>query len=734
MKILILAEKQNAAKDIAAVFGISEKDEDGFFSGSFRGDEITVSYSNGHCMRIKTPEEIDKKFAKWNINDLPIRYPSGLAALTEIRNKKVLLAKLIRKIKNATFILNAGDAGREGELIQRWIIKKAGAEGKAQGRMWMQSLTKEAIFEAYRNKTTYIPCQEQVKRHSYDCDMDKIKFFNNLYAAGEARAVMDAFLGFNYSRALSLMKTDHLTVAYGRCQSPLVNAIVKRDIEIENFIKEGYSYVMITANKGDEEFESRLVREKDKKLEHVIFKGDKRTKEAQEVINNLADIVEVKLYEEKYKVQNPPKPYDILSLQKEMATKYKYEADETLDICQKLYDTYHILSYPRTDSRYLTTEIRPYLRDVARLFCFGKFKEMLLAGGALEIPDRYFSNDKVVDHYALVPVSEGNMTAEEYEKIYKRLSEKERNVFDAVATSFLSLFLLPREYNAVKVVLSSGGYDFMATGQTEINPGFSKFMNHEDTGKEKNGKAAKLPSLTQGENIQITKKSIKEDVTKPKKRYNTASLLELMKIHKIGTGATRDTILKEITEVKGSNKKAYVTRKGGNYISTDFGREVNSVIPDRLKSISYLSSLDGKLKEIEEGRRSKDLFISDMIDDFSKFLKEEKDRCGNDNLLKAKDFDKCEYKCPICGGNIIERDEFYGCENYKRSDEPCKFTLSKKQYGKTLTKKQISDLMTKGKTSSVVKGLKAKSGRKMDGYLLLKTEGGKARVFVEFAD
>lgn len=710
INIVYLTEKVSAAAAVASALGIdtSNRNADGFFEGIFAGKRNVVVYTNGHIFELKEPEALDARYKVWSLEDLPIRYGMALDDLVAKDDKRILYIKIKNELKNADLIINAGDAGREGELIQRRLIDKAAVKATVY-RLWTQSLTKEAVMKA---KDDLYIVRTALDMYT-DRQRKKKEVFDNLYAAGRVRAYMDALMGFNYSRAVSLARTQSITVAYGRCQSPLVNMIIERDKEIETFVPAPFAYVEAMISSFGKSFTATLTDREGKRLE---FNDENK---AREYIKGLSDKGGISSTGATRKTEHPDKPFDILTLQKEMARLYDFTADHTLSLCQRLYEDYHILSYPRTDSRYYTTDLKKECsRVLTALSLSGVYDDMedLQIG---EIPARYFNDKKVADHHAFMPViPEGGL-----ERAYAELTGDEKKVFRAVAENFLSLFLPDHVYDALQITVTSGEYMFCAHGKREVEKGYT-ILREED--REDKKEPALPPDLAEGERVSIEPEVILSE-RKPKQHYTTESLLNLMKVYNIGTGATRDTIIKELITPKGSNSKASVVKEGRYYISTDFGRLINDLIPDKIKSIEFLAGLESALKKIEEGRLGEEAFLKSLDAEIESNISEIiRDR---DKVPRISYYDTgLAHKCPVCGAPLVSYREFYGCSRYN-DPKPCRFTVSKQIRGKKLSDKTIAELLTRGR-SRKLKFL-SKDGREYSACVTLSLDGGKGRLSVE---
>lgn len=706
--LVILAEKANAAEAYAEAIGVKNlhKNRDGFLEGEVSFSigsreepvHVEIVHSQGHCLRLLDPEEIDENYKKWDVAMLPIPFDDNkLKAIDDYKERKLNAIK--KALGAADYIINAGDSGREGELIQRWILKEAGKERNIY-RLWTSSLTIAAIKKAYDNLLN---------------DPTSKEMLDNLYASGKARAIMDKYIGFNYSRLISLTKTAGVTVNYGRCKSPLTHAIIERDLEIENFVKRPFSYIKLKL--GNEiTFNGVLISDNGEKLE---FDNHAAAAEVLEKLQHEAKVISVK---KENGVDNPPKPFDILTIQKEMSKKYDYEADVTLSICQDLYDKHKILSYPRTDSRYLTADLKEELKDTVKALDFGEFKQYVSSCCMREIPNRYFNDKKVIDHHGLIPVvPQGGI-----ETKYEKLNEAEKNVYDAIIKNFISLFMESSRYEKTEIITEAAGYKIKSKLKNVTEIGYKALFN-DDAVETDDVDILSIGSINEGELISINEKEVVDTETKPKQHFTTASLLDFMKIHNIGTGATRDGIIKELTEKKGHNVSSTVKKDGKYFISTEFGRSMDAVIPDRLKSIEFLSEVDGKLADVENGKLSFDDFMADVQAKFKADLIEM--ASNTEVLMENKREEKAIFDCPCCGNKLVDKGWGYACKGWKKDGSGCNFNLPKKISGKTLSEKVLLELLTYKTTKKEIKGFKSqKSGKKYNARLKLDIVDGKSKI------
>lgn len=737
-KSVIMTEKKNAAMDILDALGLSDVrrvGDSGFIHGMAAEDEeVVLVWSNGHCLELPEPEQIDPDYKKWQLKDLPLPLLSDMELIIK-PEKKGLVYDIRRELVDADDIVNAGDAGREGELIQRWILNYV-LEGKQRlkkpSRLWLQSMNKSAIQKAFENLLGASP--------------EDVKTLDQLYDSGRARAIMDKYIGYNYSRLISLTQTDGLTVNYGRCKSPLVHAIVERDMEIENFVPVPFRYLeVVLEKKAANVFCSGAENTEDQEFKAVLVGDDKnrinftedRYEELERIYRSLKDRSTVLSIETKSKCITPPHPYDTLQIQKLMASRFGYSADQTLDILERLYDTYKILSYPRTESRYYTTDLKGDLQLVLQALDFDEFAPMATGARNGSIADKYFNDKKVADHHALTPVLPEKGTLQE---VYQRLTEEERLVYRQILLNFIALHYPNYEYEAVEVLTENNGHHFLSKGRTVKCIGFRKVYAEEKRGPNADEDAPgekdaqSLPSLRPGELVVVSSAVVRNDKTRPKSRFTTATLLDYMQVHNIGTGATRDTIIKELTMCKGRNLSPSVRRDGKYFISTQLGRDMDDCIPDKLKSIEFLKKMEKAISDIAEGKLQLREFLYDIDREFKEDLEEMK--AHPTVKLSERTYGRKlreDMHCPVCGSPLTDVGWGFSCSRWTKNGSGCRFSIGRKQFNKKLSEKVIKQLLENGESRDVIRHLKGKSGKPFDAKLVLEIlKEGKTRVRPEF--
>lgn len=682
-KILVIAEKPQAGRDIAKALGVSEKG-----NGYLEGTDYIVTWAIGHLIELKSPEEVDEKYKQWNIEDLPLPTDNGLKVKKETATQFKVIKTLIQR-PDIDMLINAGDAGREGYLIQSWIYRMAGNK-KPIKVLWASSLTDEAIKKAFQNL-----------KNDYD--------FKGMLEEAEARAFGDQKLGFNYSRLLTLTRAEQGTVlAYGRCQTPLLNMVVMRDRAIEQFISEPYYMVEATYHKG---FKGMLVDEIGKGMRFA----DRLAAEAIEgKCHNAKGTVISYLAEEKK--EKAPLLYSLDELQIKMGKKYGFTPDYTLAVAQNLYEKHKIMSYPRTDSQYLTSDLFNEIGQHLMSCNFGAFQPLIarIDFSNLAADKSYFNDGKVTDHHALIPTINSNM-----EQIYQALEENEKRVFDEVVFSIIAIFYPAYSYLSTQVTIDIKGAVFLSSGTTIKRLGYKEiFSAQKNNSKEGNAVELQiLPELKEGDLVAVDNVIILDKKTVPPKKYTPATLIKIMKKYNIGTTATRAEIVKKLQ----TSRRQYMILEKGKYSSTDLGREFIDVIPNELKSPQLTMQFEDKLQQIGRGELCKKDFLQEL----------DKEIKRNIELFAAPAVKKIGTKreeesigtCPVCQKALYSGKKNYYCSGYKAG---CKFVIWKTMAGKTLADQQIRKLLEAGQTG-VIKGFTSKNGSKFSASL--KIDSDKKIVF-----
>lgn len=676
-KILIVAEKPTAAADIAKVVGAAEK-----HNGYMEGERYVVTYAVGHLVTLKKPQEHDEKYKQWDLQNLPISFPisESLKIIPKSSRQFKIIKSLIHR-SDIDSLINAGDAGREGYLIQEWIYRMAGCR-LPKKVLWASSLTTTGIQTAMNNlKDSSLP------------------EFQSILREAEARAEGDYILGYNYSPLLTLTRAYSQTLSYGRCQTPLLQLVASRDEEIKNFKSEPYWNIGVTYNKG---FKGVLIDTdtEEEKIKKFMDKPDAETAFAKSKGKG-----RVILYETEEKRVKAPLLYNLAKLQQDMGRKYSFSPDKTLQIAQALYEKYKILSYPRTDSQYLSTDIYDEITEHIRSCRFGAFSKLIdkIDFSGIKADKSYFNDLKVTDHHALIPTINNEM-----EEKYNSLQEDERKVFDVIVLSLIAIFYPEYCYEATKMIVEVGENHFKSTGTTIKQLGFKSLL--QDAVKQDDNKLQILPKMQNGDEITIDSAQIIERKTVPPSKYNDETIIKVMEKYNIGTSATRAEIINKLQ----NPTRQFLVREKGKYSATELGKEYIRVVPEELKSPELTQQFENNLQKVNVGTLSKEDFLEALLRDirknivkFTSYPIPDEQKIGY-AAGKAREESNLG-KCPKCGA--VVKSGSYGAY----CSEKCGMTVSRVR-GKTLTDKQVMALLKGQKV--YITGLKKKDGRDYSAYFI----------------
>ncbi len=651
---LCIAEKPSVAREIAKILGANSKR-----NGYFEGNGYFVTWTFGHLCTLKEPHDYDKKFKNWNIPQLPIipeKFSIKLKTNPGIADQFAVIENLVGK---SDLVINCGDAGQEGELIQRWVLQKANCNVPMK-RLWISSLTNEAIKEGFENL-----------RPGDD--------FNNLYAAGSLRAIGDWLLGFNATRLYTLKYGGYKQLlSIGRVQTPTLALIVNRHLEIQNF--KSKKYWEITTLYKETTFLST------KKKFNTI-------EEAQTIIDSIKEEdFEIKDFTIKKGKEHPPKLFDLTSLQVEANKKFNLTADQTLKTIQFLYEK-KLTTYPRVDTTYLPDDVYPKIKGIlTKLTPYEKYITPLLAK-KISKSKKVFDNKKVTDHHAIIPT--GNYP--------NGLNQNQKLIYDLVTRHFIAAFSPAAEISNTTVDGISNKIKFRATGKQILEPGWRTLFPKKAESQDKI-----LPNFEKGEKGPH-KPSLQEKNTTPPKAYTEASLLrametagkqvdneslrEVMKENGIGRPSTRAGIIETLF------RRNYIERQRKALLPTQTGIDLIAVIENELlKSPELTGKWEKKLREIEKGKYDPIIFmnelkamIRELIDSVKKapvvrkiahIPKEEDTKPANSD----------ELVCPKCKkGKIIKGRASYGCTNFK----VCDYTIPFEIDGKKVTTRKLKSIVKK---------------------------------------
>ena len=598
-KILVLAEKPSVGRDIARVLGCKNEK-----NGYIEGNKYIVTWALGHLVTLADPETYDKKYKSWDMSDLPI-LPKDLKTVVIKKSAKqfnTVKAQLNRNDVNEVII--ATDAGREGELVARWIIEKAHIK-KPIKRLWISSSTDKAIKEGFTK-------------------LKDAKEYNNLYNSAIARAEADWIVGINATRALTTKYNASLSC--GRVQTPTLAMILKREDEIRNFKPKDYYTLDILTEKGGNYLKLSW---HDKNNSTSTFNKEKIENIKKKVLNKDLKIVDVKKSNKK---KYAPSLYDLTELQRDANKMFGYSAKETLSIMQKLYEHHKVLTYPRTDSRYLTDDIVDTLKDRIKAVNTSEYSKvsMKLLKTKIKPNKSFVDNSKVTDHHAIIPTEERVFLGD--------LSDKERKIYDLVVKRFLSVLCPPFEYEQTTIKGSCEGETFTAKGNKIIKLGWRENYTVDD-----NETYDGIIDINVDEVLKVESVKIENKKTNPPSYLNEATLLTEMEKHNLGTVATRADIIEKLFNsffVEMKNKEIHITSKG---------RQLLDLAPKDLKSPELTAKWEKTLNDISKGKSKKNEFLNEMKNYSKTIVKEIK---NSENKFKHDNITR--NKCPECGKFMLE--------------------------------------------------------------------------------
>ena len=598
-KILVLAEKPSVGRDIARVLGC-KNEKNGYIEGS----KYIVTWALGHLVTLADPETYDKKYKSWEMNDLPILPKELKTVVIKKTSKQFNTVKAQLNRNDVDEVVIATDAGREGELVARWIIEKSHIK-KPIKRLWISSSTDKAIKEGFTKL-----------RDGRD--------YNNLYYSAIARAEADWIVGINATRALTTKYNASLSC--GRVQTPTLAIISKREDEIRNFKPKDYYTLDVLTEKGGSYLKLSW---HDRNNSTSTFNKDKIEKIKKKVNNKDLKIVDVKKSNKK---KYSPALYDLTELQRDANKIFGYSAKETLSIMQKLYEHHKVLTYPRTDSRYLTDDIVDTLKDRIKAVNTSEYSKVCMKLLKTKIkPNKSFvDNSKVSDHHAIIPTEERVFLGD--------LSDKERKIYDLVVKRFLSVLCPPFEYEQTTIKGVCEGETFTANGNKINKLGWRENYTVED-----DETYGGIIDVNVGEVLNIESVKIESKKTNPPSYLNEATLLTEMEKNNLGTVATRADIIEKLFNsffVEMKNKEIHITSKG---------RQLLDLAPADLKSPELTAKWEKTLTDISKGKSKKNDFINQMKNYSKTIVKEIKNsenKFKHDNLTRNK--------CPNCGKFMLE--------------------------------------------------------------------------------
>jgi DNA topoisomerase III len=716
-KTLVIAEKPSVGRDLARVLpGPFAKQE-----GWLEGPEHVVTWAVGHLVQLAEPDEYDAKYKRWRMPDLPIVPAKFKLVVRDERSRKqmsVVTAQLGRE--DVAQVINACDAGREGELIFAYLYEKAKSTKPVQ-RLWLNSMTTAAMKDAFASLR---PAED----------------FALLEQAARSRSEADWIVGMNATRAASIRLKSSFdgAVSLGRVQTPTLAIVARREEEIKAFVPEPYWLVDATFDAGPLDDEARVYEGRF----HVGAKPRMASEqEALAIVEACQDKQgTITKLDKKEQRERAPMLYDLTTLQREANNRYGFSARRTLAAAQRLYEEHKALTYPRTSSRYLTTDMVEEIKPTAELV--GEQSEYAKAAAYVTSLDvlplaRVVNDEKVTDHHAIIPTKAQHAV--------DRMGDDDKRVYDMVVRRFLAVFHPEAVFENTRVETTvlpaggdAGGCVFRTRGKLLLVPGWRGVYGQipseaKSAAEEDEGTDQQLPKLDEGERVQTLEIASVRKETKPPRRYSDASLLgametagklvdddelrEAMKDSGIGTPATRAAIIERLIQV------GYLEREARALGATDKGLNVIRLLGEHaLTSPDMTGQWEHRLDRIERGEDSRERFMSDIAG-FAELTVKELDEKLKDVRIPRANLGPC----PICGHDIKENRKGYSC--WARDDPGCGFVIWKGKSGKQLSVAVARELIRAGHTSKAVTGFKARSGRGFRGHLALgQDEEGKWRV------
>jgi DNA topoisomerase-3 len=709
-KTLVIAEKPSVGRDLTGVLPGSFTKHEGYLES----DSHIVTWAVGHLVQLAEPDEYDPKYKKWKMADLPI-VPDRFRLVVRDERSRKQMSVITRELgrTDVATVVNACDAGREGELIFAWLYEKAASQ-KPVERLWLSSMTKAAIKQAFG-------------------DLRPGEEFGRLEEAARSRSEADWIVGMNATRAATIRLRSSFdgAVSLGRVQTPTLAILARREVEIREFKPEKYWLV-------DATFEPQQG-EKGRAYQGRYHAGAKpRLASAAEADAIVAAVQgqsgEITKLETTTKKERAPLLYDLTSLQRDANTRYGFSARRTLAAAQRLYEEHKALTYPRTNSRFLSTdmigEIQPTAGGVGKNREYAKPAAYVTGLDVLPL-GRVINDAKVTDHHAIIPTRS--------EHRVEKMSDDDKRVYDMVVRRFLAVFHPDAVWENTRLETTVAEHIFRTRGRVLVEPGWRSAYGEVAAGSESRsddddeGADQTLPKLERDERVDTREVAAAEKETKPPRRYSDASLLgameaagkeldddelrEQMKDSGIGTPATRAAIIERLIDV------GYIERDGRALVCTEKGLNVIRLLDGHaLTSPGLTGDWERRLTQIEQGEESRERFMGDIAD-FARSTVTELDAKLKDVRIPRANLGPC----PVCGHDIVENRKGYSC--WSREDPGCGFVIWKSKAGKQLPMAVARELIATGKTAKAVTGFKGRSGRSFRARLALEqTPEGKWRV------
>ncbi|PAE24766.1 DNA topoisomerase III [Bacillus sp. 7894-2] len=596
MKSLVLAEKPSVAREIARVLGCRQTHK-----SYMEGDKYIVTWALGHLIELKMPEHYDSKYKNWNLEDLPIIPDQmGLKVMKQTSHQYKAIENLAKR-KDVKEIIIATDAGREGELVARWILEKIRWRQTIK-RLWISSVTDRAIRDGFQN-------------------LKPGKQFEDLYESAVCRAEADWLIGLNVTRALTTKYKDPLSA--GRVQTPTLALVMEREKVIQQFIPK--EYWTIRAHIGP------LQADWEKNGEKRIFSKEAADGVLSKVKGQKAVIQSIN---RKEKTEPQPLPYDLTELQRDANKRFGFSAKKTSNVLQKLYEQHKLVTYPRTDSRYLTKDMEATMLDRLHGIAASYKDEVkpILANQGRVLAKRVFNNEKVTDHHAIIPTEErvhlGN------------LSPDERKLYELIMRRFLAMFHNPYKYETIHAAIDVNGEAFTARETAVIDLGYRKVERNteEETGKQS------LKNISKGQSFTLQNAESAAKLTEPPLRYSEADILTQMEKYSLGTPATRAEIIERLLETEA------LERQNGRLFPTKKGKQLMDLVNEDLKSPELTAKWEQELEKIARGKADPKEFLQNIRKQTQTLVSEIK---KSDKSYRAHNLTGS--KCPECDSFLKER-------------------------------------------------------------------------------
>ncbi len=633
-KSLVLTEKPSVGRDIAKILGCNQKG-----NGCLIGSKYIVTWALGHLVTLADPEAYDERYKTWRLEDLPMLPKQMELVIIRETSKQYAAVKQLLKQADVVELIIATDAGREGELVARWIIQKAGWR-KPIKRLWISSQTDKAIKEGFNN-------------------LKPGKDYERLYAAAESRAQADWYVGLNVTRALTCKYNAQLSA--GRVQTPTLALVVDRENEIDKFVPKDYWTIVALAKGFSLRWQDKISGQTRifdyKKVEQILAK----------ISGKAGQIVDI---HKETKKELPPLAYDLTELQRDANRRYGYSAKKTSSIMQQLYEHHKIVTYPRTDSRHITEDIVPTLLERLKTIAVGPFVDLArsVMRNKISPTKRLVDNSKVSDHHAIIPTEQPVFLA--------NLSQEEYRIYDLIVRRFIAVLSPAFEYEQTIIKMDLQGENFTAKGKIIKQKGWRiVYEEGNPTEEEKDNEEQEqtLPELKRKEKLELLSVKSLSGKTKPPKRYTEANLLTAMehpgqhiedetlrealeKTSGLGTPATRADIIEKLFN------SFYMERNGKEIIPTSKGIQLIGLVPAELKSPELTAKWEQQLSEISKGRENQKHFINGITDYVNKLVSEvigSSQTFRHDNMTRAK--------CPECGKFLLQvkgkRGEMLVCQD-----------------------------------------------------------------------